>query len=119
LAVHDNGYLDDGKNGYDAILFDFDGVLADTGAAPLRVLEEDSRAVWDPFELALLSATLHRGLGPADGGAPLAAERVPPLPLDEVMPAYYSKLGMFRSHIETNPPFLTETIAMVRELSKF
>jgi beta-phosphoglucomutase len=100
---------------YDAILFDFDGVLADT--EPLHF------ACWKEV-LAPLGIHLNwpfyqeRCIGVSDRlmVERLAAERIPPLPLAEAMPAYHSKLGIFRAKIEANPPFLPETVAMVREL---
>jgi beta-phosphoglucomutase len=102
-------------NRYDAILFDFDGVLADTEPIHYACWKE----VLAPFDIHLnWPFYQERCIGVSDRAMVerLAAERIPPLPLDEVMPAYYSKLGLFRNKIEANPPFLPETIAMVREL---
>jgi beta-phosphoglucomutase len=102
-------------NHYDAILFDFDGVLADT--EPLHY--ECWKQILAPFGIHLNWPFYQaRCIGISDRlmVERLAAERVPPLPLEEVMPAYHSKLGMFRQNIETNPPFLADTIALVREL---
>jgi beta-phosphoglucomutase len=101
---------------YDAILFDFDGVLADT--EPLHY--ECWKQILEPFGIHLNWPFYQaRCIGVSDRTMVerLAAERVPPLPLEEVMPAYYSKLGMFRSKIETNPPFLEDTMELIRELS--
>src|SRR5262249_1967344 len=47
----------------------------------------------------------------------LAAERVPPLALDEVLPAYHSKVGVFRSRIMAELPFLPSTVELVKNLS--
>ena len=105
----------EGKKRYDAILFDFDGVLADT--EPLHY--ECWQQILAPFGIhpnwPFYQA---RCIGISDRlmVERLAAERVPPLPFEEVLPAYHSKLGMFRQNIETNPPFLADTIALVREL---
>ncbi len=113
---YENRYLMEGKKRYDAILFDFDGVLADT--EPLHY--ECWKTILAPFGIHLNWPFYQaRCIGISDKlmVERLAAERVPPLPAEDWMPAYHSKLGMFRQNIETNPPFLAETITMVRELS--
>lgn len=100
---------------YDAILFDFDGVLADTEPLHFACWKE----VLEPLGIHLnWPFYQERCIGVSDRlmVERLAAERIPPLPLDEAMPAYHSKLGIFRAKIETNPPFLPETVALVREL---
>ena len=100
---------------YDAILFDFDGVLADT--EPLHFA--CWRQVLEPLGIHLnWPFYQERCIGVSDRQMVerLAAERIPPLPLDQAMPAYHSKLGIFRARIEANPPFLPETVALVREL---
>jgi HAD superfamily hydrolase (TIGR01509 family) len=100
---------------YDAILFDFDGVLADTEPLHFACWKE----VLEPLGIHLnWPFYQERCIGVSDRlmVERLAAERVPPLPLDEAMPAYHSKLGIFRARIEANPPFLPETVALVREL---
>ncbi len=100
---------------YDAILFDFDGVLADTEPLHFACWKE----VLEPLGINLNWPFYHeRCIGVSDRQMVerLAAERIPPLPLDQAMPAYHSKLGIFRAKIEANPPFLKETVALVREL---
>jgi len=102
-------------NRYDAILFDFDGVLADT--EPLHFV--CWKQVLEPLGIHLnWPFYQERCIGVSDRlmVEQLAAERLPPLPLAEAMPAYHSKLGIFRAKIEANPPFLPETVTMVREL---
>jgi HAD superfamily hydrolase (TIGR01509 family) len=100
---------------YDAILFDFDGVLADTEPLHFACWKE----VLEPLGIHLnWPFYQERCIGVSDRQMVerLAAERIPPLPLEEAMPAYHSKLGIFRAKIEMNPPFLPETVALVREL---
>jgi beta-phosphoglucomutase len=101
---------------YDAILFDFDGVLADT--EPVHF--ECWREILEPFGIHLNWPFYQQrcvGISDRTMVQRLAAERVPPLPWEEVMPAYERKVGMFRSRLEANPPFLESTVALVRELS--
>lgn len=101
---------------YDSILFDFDGVLADT--EPVHY--ECWKQILEPFGIRLnWPFYQERCIGVSDRTMVerLAAERVPPLPWEHVMPAYHSKLDMFRSRIETNPPFLADTMGLIRELS--
>lgn len=101
---------------YDAILFDFDGVLADTEPLHFACWKE----VLEPLGIHLnWPFYQERCIGISDRQMVerLAAERIPPLPLDQAMPAYHSKLGIFRAKIEAHPPFLPETIALVRQLS--
>jgi len=103
------------RNGYDAILFDFDGVLADTEPVHYACWKEVLAPFGIHFDWPFYQ---ERCIGISDRQMVerLAAERIPPLPLDEVMPAYYSKLGIFRAKIEAIPPFLPDTVALVREL---
>jgi beta-phosphoglucomutase len=101
---------------YDAILFDFDGVLADT--EPLHY--ECWKQILEPFGIHLnWPFYQQRCIGISDRTMVerLAAERNPPLSFEDVLPAYHSKLGMFRSRIEAEPPFLADTVDLIRELS--
>jgi beta-phosphoglucomutase len=100
---------------YDAILFDFDGVLADTEPLHFACWKQ----VLDPLGIHLNWPFYQANcIGVSDRlmVERLAAERIPPLPLDQALPAYHSKLGIFRAKIEANPPFLPDTVAMVRDL---
>jgi beta-phosphoglucomutase len=100
---------------YDAILFDFDGVLADTEPVHFACWKE----VLEPLGIHLnWPFYQERCIGVSDRlmVERLAAERIPPLPLDQAIPAYHSKLGIFRAKIEANPPFLAETVSMVRRV---
>lgn len=101
---------------WDSILFDFDGVLADT--EPLHF--ECWRDILEPFGIHLNWPFYQKrciGISDRQMVERLAAERVPPLSLAEVMPAYHSKVGIFRSRIMAEPPFLAETVELVRNLS--
>jgi beta-phosphoglucomutase len=47
----------------------------------------------------------------------LASERVPPIPFEEIWPDYIRKQALFRQRLEETPPFLPETVQMVKDLS--
>ena len=101
---------------YDAILFDFDGVLADT--------EPIHYACWkqllEPFGIHL-GWDFYRNncIGVSDRLMihTLAAERNPPIPFEEIWPEYERKQILFRERLESNPPFLAKTIECVRGIS--
>jgi len=101
---------------YDAILFDFDGVLADTEPVHYECWKE----ILEPFGITFDWQFYQQncvGISDRTMVERFAAERVPPLPMEEVLPAYHSKIDMFRSKIEAMPPFLNETLELVRDLS--
>ncbi len=101
---------------YDAILFDFDGVLADTE----QVHFDCWRELLAPFDIHLRWPFYQKtcvGISDRTMVQKLAAERVPPLPWDEVEPAYNRKVGIFRARLEANPPFHASTIELLSELS--
>ena len=101
---------------WDALLFDFDGVLADT--EPLHY------SCWRDI-LAGYGIELDWGfyvrqcVGVSDRKmiAHLAGERVPPIPFDDLWLENERKRAMFSERIMASPPFLTETVDFVRELS--
>ena len=101
---------------YDAILFDFDGVLADTEPLHFACWRE----ILDPFGIHLNWPFYQAncvGISDRTMVERLAAARVPPLPWEEVNPAYQRKLGLFRARLEAHPPFLESTADLVREFS--
>lgn len=102
---------------WDAILFDFDGVLADT--EPLHYA--CWRDILKPFGIHLDWGFYQRqciGISDRLMIRTLAAERTPPIPFEEIWPEYERKQIMFRERLELNPPFLAETVDMVRMLSQ-
>jgi beta-phosphoglucomutase len=101
---------------YDAILFDFDGVLADTEPLHYSCWCE----ILQPFGIQLDWPFYQKNcIGISDRLMieRLAAGRDPPVPLAEIWPEYARKQLMFRGRLETESPFLDETVLMVRQLS--
>ena len=94
---------------YDALLFDFDGVLADTERAHHSSWNE----ILEPFGIQFTwPEYLKQCVGVADI---LVAERLKlPNPVDVVA----RKQQVFRETLERNPPFLTETLVLIRELAR-
>jgi len=101
---------------WDALLFDFDGVLADTEPLHFECWNE----VLQPFGIQVSwDFYLKQCVGITDRLMieRLVAGRTPPLPFEEVYAQYPRKKEMFRACMKANPPFLEETIALIRELS--
>jgi HAD superfamily hydrolase (TIGR01509 family) len=101
---------------WDALLFDFDGVLADTEPIHYACWREILQPYgiqldWDFYQTQCIGVSdrlmIHT----------LAAERNPPIPFEEIWPEYERKQLMFRARLESTPPFLAETVEMVRSLS--
>jgi len=100
---------------YDAILFDFDGVLADTEPLHLRCWRE----ILAPFAIELTWETFAReciGTSDRDLVARLAAERDPPMPFDQLWAEYPRKKELFRSRIIAELLFLPETLRLISDL---
>lgn len=101
---------------WDAVLFDFDGVLADTEPIHYSCWRE----ILSPFGIQL-HWDFYRAqcVGVSDRLMieRLASERTPPIPFDEIWPEYQRKQLMFRARLEADPPFLSETVDLVRDLS--
>lgn len=94
---------------FDALLFDFDGVLADT--------ERHHHATWNatlaPFGIQFTwPEYLAQCVGIADK---IVAER---LNLPDQPAVVAEKQARFRKSIEENPPFHPETIALIQDLSR-
>lgn len=93
---------------YDALLFDFDGVLADTEREHHRAWN----SVLEPLEIQFTwEEYLKQCVGVADA---IVAER---LRLPEPAAMVERKQQLFREGLECNPPFLPETLHLLRELS--
>ena len=92
----------------DALLFDFDGVLADTE----RVHHTSWNAVLEPYGIQFTwEEYLKQCVGIAD---PVVAQR---LKLPEPAQAVARKQALFRQGLEEHPPFLAETLGLLRELA--
>jgi HAD superfamily hydrolase (TIGR01509 family) len=102
---------------FDAVLFDFDGVLADTEPIHYACWRE----VMLPFGIEL-GWDFYRNncIGVSDRlmVAQLASERVPPIPFEDIWPEYDRKQLLFRARLEQDPPFLDSTLQLVRDLAK-
>lgn len=93
---------------YDALLFDFDGVLADT--------EREHHHAWNTvLEPLGIQFTWEEYLKQCVGVADIiVAERLRlPSPVDAVS----QKQQLFREGLERNPPFLPETLHLLPELA--
>ena len=102
---------------WDAILFDFDGVLADTEPVHWRCWNEilkpfSIQLTWEAFERECIGVSDHALI------ERLASQRQPPIPFDDLWSRYPTKKELFRTSIAEAPPFVAETVALIRELSK-
>jgi len=100
---------------WDAILFDFDGVLADTEPLHWRCWNEilaqfSIRLSWETFQRECVG-TSDRSLVER-----LAAQHQPPIPFEELWSQYPSKKELFRTRI-SGVPFPVETVDLLRELT--
>jgi len=103
---------------YDAVLFDFDGVLADS--------EPIHYAVWmdvlRPFDISMDWETYQRiAIGISDRLMieRLAAQRTPPVPFETVWAVYPAKRNALRERLLADPQvFHPDTLTLVRELSR-
>lgn len=97
---------------FDAILFDFDGVLADTEPIHyecwLEVLEPFGiQPTWDYYQ--------RECIGISDR---LMVERIAtPALFDLIWPKYAVKQALFRHKLSLKSPFLAETAALISDLS--
>jgi len=103
---------------YDAILFDFDGVLADTEPLHWRCWRE----ILAPFSIDLTWEDFERhciGVNDRDFGKFLASRRLPPLAFEELWAEYPRKKELFRARVVSELPFLPETLSLVVGLSAY
>ncbi|MFM2123822.1 MAG: hypothetical protein RL328_273 [Acidobacteriota bacterium] len=97
------------KGSPDSLLFDFDGVLADTERAHHLAWN----AVLEPFGIQFTwEQYVKECIGIADA---MVAERLGLPGADEVCAR---KRARFRQALEENPPFLPETVELLHELSR-
>lgn len=100
---------------FDAILFDFDGVLADT--EPVHF--ECWREVLSGFGIHLEWSGFQRefvGVSDWEMLERLGSARKPPISAEELWPSYSRKRELFQARILAQPPFQQSTIDLVREL---
>jgi len=101
---------------WDALLFDFDGVLADT--EPVHY--DCWREILEPYGIQLnwdFYAKECVGVSDRRMIERLSAERTPPIPFDELWQESHRKQLMFRSRLQSQPPFLSSTLELIRDLS--
>ncbi len=97
------------------MLFDFDGVLADTEPlhyACWKELLEPHGIVLDwPFYQRNCIGVSDRAMVEA-----LASQANPPVPFERIWPDYQRKQLIFRERLEREHPFLPETISLIEKL---
>ncbi len=102
---------------WDALLFDFDGVLADTEPLHWACWRDILRR----FGLDLTWETFEREcVGQADREfiQRLGLQRTPPIPFDELWAAYPAKQELFIERLIAEIPFAEPTVGLVRNLSR-
>lgn len=99
---------------FDSILFDFDGVLADTEPIHFACWRE----VLAEFGMELPMSRLPEFVGVADRAMleRLGAERRPPISAEQLWPSYARKRDLFRARIARQQVVRPETIELVRGL---
>lgn len=100
---------------FDALLFDFDGVLADTEPVHFVCWRE----VLASFGIDLAWPYYAReciGVSDWEMLERLGAARHPPVSVEEIWPSYGRKRELFRARIAADPPFATETIELLQNL---
>jgi HAD superfamily hydrolase (TIGR01509 family) len=105
-------------NYYDSILFDFDGVLADT--EPIH--HACWREVLAPFGIDLDWETYRaRCIGPSDWDVVvwLGSEHNPPLDPDKLYATRPEKQRIFAARMEADPPISSATVDLITSLSDY
>jgi len=101
---------------WDALLFDFDGVLADTEPIHYACWRE----LLSPYGIDLDWGFYSRqciGVSDRKMIEQLASARTPPIPFADIWPDYERKQSMFRTRLEAQQPVLGNTIDLIRDLS--
>jgi HAD superfamily hydrolase (TIGR01509 family) len=102
---------------FDALLFDFDGVLADTEKVHYECWSE----ILQPFGIAVSwEVYLRECVGISDRlmVQRLAAQTTPPGDFELIWAEYPRKQSLFRAHLEASPPFLADTLALIRDAAR-
>ena len=102
---------------FDALLFDFDGVLADTEpvhfACWRRVLAEfEIDLAWPYYERECI------GISDRLMIERLGAAKHPPVSIDQLWPSYARKQELFRARIAAEPPFDAAIHEFLREMNR-
>jgi beta-phosphoglucomutase len=100
---------------FDSILFDFDGVLADTEPIHFACWRE----VLTPFGIELSWSYYQKEcIGVSDRAMleRLASARQPPVSVDEIWPSYSIKQNNFQARIAAAPPFLEATLDLIKHI---
>jgi len=105
-------------NHYEAILFDFDGVLVDSEPVHYDCWREVLRPygfdlTWDGYTRNCVGVSDRKML------EQLAADAAPRVRLEELLEQYPRKKEMFRSKMETAEVFHAETLELVRSLDGY
>lgn len=101
---------------YDAILFDFDGVLVDS--EPVHF--ECWREILKPFGLELeWDIYCEQGIGVSDRQmlAALCKQANPPLHIDKLAAEYPRKKDLFRARMRDSKPFSDEVLDLISNLA--
>ncbi len=105
-------------NKYEAILFDFDGVLADSESLHYECWRE----VLKPFGIDLLWSVYSEnciGVSDRDMIEGFCHGQVIPIDFDEVWKAYPKKQALFQQRIAVADVFVPETIELVHSLAHY
>lgn len=102
---------------FDAILCDFDGVLADTEPLHFACWRE----VLAELGVDLPQSRLPEFIGVSDRAMleRIAAEQHPPIPVGDLWPSYARKQELFRLRIASQELFLPDTASVLHQLSSF
>jgi HAD superfamily hydrolase (TIGR01509 family) len=103
---------------YDAILFDFDGVLADSEPVHFQawcdaVADLDLQVDWDTFAACCI------GLAEKNTVEFLLAHVKKPATYQEIWSRYPSKQALVRQRMLANPPIFPETLDLIRNLNGY
>ena len=97
---------------YDAILLDFDGVLADTEPIHFACWKQ----VLEPYNIDLNWPFYQKHcIGVSDR---LMIHALAPGRFEEVWPSYDIKRTLFQQRLESEPPFLEATVECIRSISE-
>ncbi len=97
------------------MLFDFDGVLADTEPIHYECWKELLAPHGIHFDWPYYQTNCV-GISDRTMVEKLASQRVPPVPFDDLWPDYQRKQLLFRERLERDHPFLPETIDLISNL---
>lgn len=103
---------------YDSILFDFDGVLADSEGVHF----ECWTAILTPLGIPLTwEAYCNQCIGITDRAMleVLASQKTPPHDVEDLWQYYPKKKALFREKAYANPPISPETRTLIRELGDY